>query len=246
MNDMQHVGVSTKLDIAIRRKIYTGADGAKVLALEDLNFSLDERTFTTLIGPSGCGKTSLLRIIAGLDPIFEGKVGGAIAQHNIGFVFQEPRLLPWRTVGENIALAAFEKIDGREIERLAALAGLETLIGRFPKELSLGQARRVSLARALAARPKLLLLDEPFVSLDEAMADGLRQVLLDIWRDQKLTILMVSHDVREAIFLSDRLVMLSSQPGQVVAEHLIDIPRGERDQARIEALRGEFLGQSRA
>ena len=242
MNDMQHVGVSTKLDIAIKRKVYKGANGVEVLALEDLNFSLTERTFTTLIGPSGCGKTTLLRIIAGLDPIFEGKVGGAIAQHRVGFVFQEPRLLPWRTIGENIALASFENIDRREIERLAALAGIEKLIGRFPKELSLGQARRVSLARALAARPKLLLLDEPFVSLDEAMADRLRQVLLDIWRDQELTILMVSHDVREAIFLSDRLVMLSPQPGHVVAEHLIDISRGERDQGRIEALRCKFLG----
>ena len=138
MNDMQHVGVSTKLDIAIRRKIYKGVDGAEVLALENLNFSLTERTFTTLIGPSGCGKTTLLRIIAGLDPIYEGKVGGAIANHRVGFVFQEPRLLPWRTIGENIALASFEGIDAYEIERLAALVGLEKAYRQISKRIIAG------------------------------------------------------------------------------------------------------------
>ena len=243
MNDMQHVGASNRLDVAVKRKNYKGANGELVLALKDMSFSLDERTFTTLIGPSGCGKTTLLRIIAGIDPIFEGKVGGAIARQRIGFVFQEPRLLPWRSIGENIALASYDDIDEGEIRRFAGLAGIENLVDRFPGELSLGQARRVSLARALAARPKLLLLDEPFVSLDEALADQLREVLIDIWRDQELTVLMVSHDVREAILLSDRLMMLSAQPGRVVDDHVIDLPRGERDGERIEKLRREILGK---
>lgn len=241
MNNMQRVGVSDRLDVSIRRKLYRGANGSDVLALEDLAFSIEERTFTTLIGPSGCGKTTLLRIIAGLDPLYEGKVGGAIAKHRIGFVFQEPRLLPWRSIGENIALASFDEMSREEIVHFATLAGIEKLVDSFPNELSLGQARRVSLARALAARPKLLLLDEPFVSLDEAMADRLRQILLGIWREQELTILMVSHDVREAIYLSDRLIMLSSQPAHVVAEHLIELSRDERSGANIEKLRQEVL-----
>ena len=242
MNDMQHVGVTAKLEVAINAKVYKGADGRSVCALQDLSFDLREGTFTTVIGPSGCGKTTLLRIIAGLDPIYEGRVGGAIARYRIGFVFQEPRLLPWRTVGENIALGSFEKIDENEIKRLAALAGIESLVSRFPGELSLGQARRVSLARAMAARPRLLLLDEPFVSLDEATAQRLRQVLLDIWSEQKLTVLMVSHDVREAIQLSDQLLVISQQPGRVVAKHVIELPRGERNADGVEKLRRKILG----
>lgn len=207
--------------------------------LRDIAFTLPRGKVAAFVGPSGCGKTTMLRIIAGLDRDYEGTVarqfGGAI-----GMVFQEPRLLPWRTVEENVRLVA----PGASEPQLAAL--FETLElaphrGHYPGQLSLGLARRAALARAFAVEPSLLILDEPFVSLDDALATRLRGELMKLIDTRPVTTLLVTHDVEEAIGLADRLFLLSAGPARIVAE----LPIGRRDPASAAAIRAEVIRLTR-
>ena len=220
--------------VDIAGKSHRGADGAEVAVLDHVSFTLPRNTFTALIGPSGCGKTTTLRILTGLDTAYTGTVDPALAEARIAVAFQEPRLLPWRTVADNVALALPDGADkaARVAEALAdvGLAGLES---RFPAELSLGQARRAALARAFAVRPDVLYLDEPFVSLDEASAQHLRALLLALWQRERVTVLMVTHNVREAVQLADRIVLMSARPAQVVAAIDVPLPRDQRDPAAV-------------
>jgi NitT/TauT family transport system ATP-binding protein len=195
---------------------------------------------TVLMGPSGCGKTTLLRIVAHLDDRYVGEVG-IPADTRIGFMFQEPRLLPWRTVRENIELVAAPGFSEDDLERLANSVGIADMLSRYPLELSLGLARRVALARAFATKPDLLLLDEPFVSLDEKTADRLRRLLLDVWSARPTTALLVTHNAREAILLADQLVLLAPRPTHVVAVETIDVPQAKRDPKLIEAIHTDLL-----
>ena len=217
-----------------------GADGTELTAIRDLTLDLKPESMTVLMGPSGCGKTTLLRIVAHLDDRFIGEVEFP-SDTRIGFMFQEPRLLPWRTVRQNIELVAAPGFTEEELERLARSVGIAEMLPRYPQELSLGLARRVALARAFATKPDLLLLDEPFVSLDEKTADRLRRLLLDVWSARPTTAVMVTHNAREAILLADQLVLLAPRPTHVVAIETIDVPQAERDPKMIEALHTDLL-----
>jgi len=206
--------------------------------LGELAFSLGNGEVAALVGPSGCGKTTLLRIIAGLDSDFEGSV--ALPAHGmLGMVFQEPRLLPWRTVEQNVRLAAPQATDAA-LGTLFQALGLTAHRDHFPGELSLGLARRVALARAFAVEPDLLLLDEPFVSLDDALAARLRDELAELVNSRPVTTLLVTHNVEEAIGLADRLLLLSLSPARVLADVAVTRPRTLRTPQEIAVIREEI------
>ena len=206
--------------------------------LGELAFSLGTCEVAALVGPSGCGKTTLLRISAGLDNDFEGSV--ALPAHGmLGMVFQEPRLLPWRTVEQNVRLAAPQATDAA-LGTLFQALGLTAHRDHFPGELSLGLARRVALARAFAVEPDLLLLDEPFVSLDDALAARLRDELADLVNRRPITTLLVTHNVEEAIGLADRLLLLSLSPARVLADVPVTRPRTPRTPQELAAMREEI------
>ena len=206
--------------------------------LGELAFSLGNGEVAALVGPSGCGKTTLLRIIAGLDSDFEGSV--ALPAHGmLGMVFQEPRLLPLRTVEQNVRLAAPQATDAA-LGTLFQALGLTAHRDHYPGELSLGLARRVALARAFAVEPDLLLLDEPFVSLDDALAARLRDELADLVNRRPITTLLVTHNVEEAIGLADRLLLLSLSPARVLADVPVTRPRTPRTPQELAAMREEI------
>jgi len=241
MNVMQRAGASAPLEIRISDKTYAGADGNAVQAVKGLDLSCPAQTCTALVGPSGCGKTTILRIVAGLDAHFSGEVTFAdapIEEARIGFIFQEPTLLPWRTVEDNIRLAAPD-LSARALASLLDQAEIADTAPRFPGELSLGLARRVSIMRAIAAKPDLLLLDEPFVSLDEATAKTLRTLVARILDDQAVTALLVTHDLREAVELADQIVTLTARPARAKSLRQISTPRAKR----TSAVRKKLLGQ---
>jgi len=207
--------------------------------LGSLALTLTSGEVGALVGPSGCGKTTLLRIIAGLDRDYDGSV--ALPDHGkLGMVFQEPRLLPWRTLEQNVRLAA-PQASATTLDTLFRTLGLDAHRHHFPGELSLGQARRVALARAFAVDPDLLLLDEPFVSLDDALAARLRDELAELVNRRPVTTLLVTHNVEEAIGLADRLFLLSASPARVVAEMPVERPRATRTPAELAALRNEIV-----
>ena len=228
---MQPVGAPGRLDVGIAEKRFQSTDGESVVALRDLAFSVEAVSFTCLIGPSGCGKTTTLRIILGLDTDYEGSVFLPRPEIRMAAIFQEPRLLPWRTVEQNVRLALPKDHAGKTLDDLFDILGLADMRGRYPGELSLGQARRAALARAFAVEPDLLLLDEPFVSLDAATATRLRGLLIQVWRARPTTALMVTHNVREAVELADRLIFLTHGPAHVAGEMTVPIARAERNAA---------------
>ena len=221
-------------------KTHIGADGTRLTAIRDLTLDLEPESMTVLMGPSGCGKTTLLRIVAGLDDEFSGEID--MPPHaRLGFMFQEPRLLPWRTVRQNIELVAAPGFGAEDLAKLAEAVGIAEMLPRYPQELSLGLARRAALARAFSTEPDLLLLDEPFVSLDERTADRLRRLLLQVWSARPTTAVMVTHNPREALQLADRLVLMAPRPTHVLAVETIDVPQAERDAAMVEALHADLF-----
>jgi len=212
-----------RLEVGIKQKSYLAASGGKLHVIGELAFSLGAGEVAALVGPSGCGKTTLLRILAGLDRDFEGSVR-LPAHGTLGMVFQEPRLLPWRTVEQNVRIAAPQATEAA-LELLFRTLGLMAHRNLYPGELSLGLARRAALARAFAVEPDLLLLDEPFVSLDNALAARLREELAELVNRRPVTTLLVTHDVEEAIGLADRLLLLSAGPARLLAEVAVPRPR---------------------
>jgi ABC-type nitrate/sulfonate/bicarbonate transport system ATPase subunit len=227
-----------RLEVDVRHKSYAAASGGKLDVIGGLAFSLGSGEVGALVGPSGCGKTTLLRIIAGLDRDYAGSV--TLPDHGrLGVVFQEPRLLPWRTLEQNVRLAAPEA-SGETLTALFRTLGLDAHRNLFPGELSLGLARRVALARAFAIEPELLLLDEPFVSLDDALAARLRDELAELVTRRPVTTLLVTHNVDEAIGLADRLFFLSASPTRLIAEVPVARPREKRSGEELAALRAEI------
>ena len=220
----------TALELSIRGRRFNAADGSELHAVGELEFALQQHSFTCIIGPSGCGKTTTLRMILGLDTGFEGDVRMA-ENARIGTVFQEPRLLPWRSVEQNVRLALPVGEFQRPLDELFEVLGLAKHRDLLPGELSLGLARRVALARAFALEPSLIVLDEPFVSLDETTASRLRDLLLSVWGARPTTVLMVTHDLEEAVALADRVLLFSSAPATVLESTEFHRPRHERDAA---------------
>jgi NitT/TauT family transport system ATP-binding protein len=209
--------------------------GKRLAALDDVDLSIRRGEIVALIGPNGSGKSTLLRVIAGLLPADRGEArfdGRPIQgpDPRIGLVFQDPRLLPWRTVAANVAypleLAGVAPAErARQSASLVHLVGLDDEAARRPSQLSGGMRQRAALARALALEPELLLLDEPFSALDELTRERLNLELLAIAARTGTTCVVVTHSVQEAIFLADRVVVLSDRPGRVVADLAIDLPR---------------------
>jgi ABC-type nitrate/sulfonate/bicarbonate transport system ATPase subunit len=200
-------------------------------ALGDLDLEVNDGEFLCLVGPSGSGKTTLLRILAGLDPDFSGNLNLPAGLRS-AIVFQEPRLMPWSTVLDNLLLVApTEDTDARS-RGLALLQELDIagFAGAFPGQLSGGMQRRVALARALLVRPDLMLMDEPFVSVDRPTADHLRMLLIRLWRSRHMTILFVTHDLSEAMALGTRLVFLTKAPGRVLLDWPLDLPAPDQRQ----------------
>lgn len=219
------------LDVNIQKKTYKTADGTLLDTIDNIKFELTSETFTCIVGPSGCGKTTTLRAILGLDSDFTGSVNFNQQQGGTGrvaAVFQEPRLLPWRTVEENVRLAMPVGLQEQSLSNLFAELGIEHVKQFFPSELSLGLARRVALARAYALEPELLILDEPFVSLDDATADHLRKLLSMLCQSRPTTSLMVTHNLTEAATLADRIIVFSDRPSSVLEDVSIDIAQSNR------------------
>ena len=239
MNDAQTAGDAAPLELRIDAKTFLSAEGTPVEVVRNLKLRLEAGSFGALIGPSGCGKTTILRIAAGLDRDFVGELHTP-GSGRLGMVFQEPRLLPWRTVEQNIRLALPAGEAAVDLTEMVAILGLGDHLARYPGELSLGLARRAAIARAFAARPDFLLLDEPFVSLDEATAARLRGELVALTTRTEVTTLLVTHDLAEAIQLADRLFFLSDRPTRVIAEKALPPPRGTRSPEVIAAI-GEEL-----
>jgi len=231
----------TDIQININNKTYPTATKPSI---QGLKLSLNSNEFICLVGPSGCGKTTLLNIIAGLDNDYDGDilVGQQHTHPKIGYVFQNPRLLPWRTVRENIELALDGCQSSKSIDTMLEVMQLTATQHVYPERLSLGMSRRVAIIRAFAVDPEVLLMDEPFVSLDAPTARQVRELLLKLWQQRPHTVLFVTHDLREAIALADRLVFLSTSPMQVVSEVAVPIARSERgNEFAIEAFRQQLL-----
>lgn len=216
------------------------------VALQDMSLDIRQGEFVSLLGPSGCGKSTALRIIAGLGEASTGSiVWPAGPDHEIGFVFQEPTLMPWATVFGNVYLPL--RIRGRsrtqsrnEVNQALAMVGLEGFAEAFPRELSGGMKMRVSIARALITRPKLLLMDEPFAALDEITRFKLNNDLLGLWRKFGWTVIFVTHSVFESVYLSNRIVVMAARPGRVVEDILVDAPYPRGDEFRTSTLYNEF------
>jgi ABC-type nitrate/sulfonate/bicarbonate transport system ATPase subunit len=242
LNDARTAGDAAPLELRIDAKNYRLADGTSLEVVRGLKLHLDAGSFGALIGPSGCGKTTILKIAAGLDSDFRGAVQPPGGGH-LGMVFQEPRLLPWRTVEENIRLVLPGQEAKADLRDLFEILGLSSHLARYPTELSLGLARRVAIARAFAIRPNFLLLDEPFVSLDEAIADRLRDELVALTMRANITTLFVTHDLGEAIRLADRLFFLADRPTHIILERELPPPRGSRSKELVAAIGDEMRGQ---
>jgi len=200
-------------------KVYSNG----VVALKGLDLSIREGEFVSLLGPSGCGKSTVLRLIAGLGDKSAGSIEWSSVQHEIGFVFQDPTLMPWATVFDNIYLPlrvrGVKKTEARpRVERAMEQVGLAGFGNAYPRELSGGMRMRVSIARALVAEPKILLMDEPFAALDEITRFKLNDDLIALWASQRWTVVFVTHSVFESVYLSSRVVVMSARPGRVSSE----------------------------
>ena len=241
--------MGTGITININSKIFVRNYKIKQThaAIRELNLNISRGEFCAIIGPSGCGKTTLLNLIAGLDKDLQGKISfdGNKKLENIrtAYMFQTPRLLPWLNVLENveIILSKDQRLKNRAKEILSIM-GLEKFLYFYPSQLSGGMQRRVALARSYSSQPELFLLDEPFVSLDAKMANKLRDMLTSLWTKEPTTIVFVTHDLREAIYLSDRIVFLSKAPSKVILDKKVNIKRPRKlEDKKIESLRNDIL-----
>jgi len=231
------------ISIHIRDKSYTNPlNKSQKQVIKDLHLTLKQHEFICLVGPSGCGKTSLLNILAKLDSDYTGSI--TLSQQHctpkVGYIFQNPRLLPWRTVRENIQLAANPAPD--TLDFLLESMGLTNEQHTYPAHLSLGMSRRVAIIRAFAINPDLLLMDEPFVSLDPPTARQARELLIKLWSKHPHKTLFVTHDLREAITLADRLIFLNSHPMSILADVPVTTARNLRHkEAEIERFRQQLF-----
>lgn len=233
-------------------RIYTDTDGRAVEALKGIDLDIKPGEFVTLIGPSGCGKTTLLRLIAGLDKPQAGqldidgkKISGVDTDR--GYVFQQGSLFPWLTIEKNIAygLRARKELRSKrdKVKEHISMVGLDGFEKSYPHQISGGMAQRVAIARALINEPKALLLDEPMGALDSFTRSDLQDKLLELWQQNGTTMILVTHDIDEAIYLSDRIVIMTPRPGRVSKIINVDLPRPrQRGSGDFLSLRREILG----
>jgi len=227
----------TALKIEHLNKVFE-VDGKKVQALEDINLSIEKGEFISIVGASGCGKSTLLRIIGGLETKTDGTVehnGKEITgcSEDRGMAFQESRLFPWLTVEKNILFGLpysekrkLSKAEQKDrVSHYLELVGLADFARAYPNQLSGGMQQRVSIARALIENPEILLLDEPFGALDALTRIHMQEEIQRIWQHEKKTMILVTHDIEEAIYLGDRIVVLSARPGRIVQVRKVDLPR---------------------
>jgi sulfonate transport system ATP-binding protein len=227
-------------------------DGRKIEALRNIEFAVRPGQFTALVGASGCGKSTLLRLVAGLDTPDAGQilledtpVDGP--SRHCGLIFQDHRLLPWLSVLQNVELALSGTEHSAPSRRASAsaslqLVGLADFANAYPRQLSGGMAQRVALARGLVGRPRLLLLDEPFSALDSLTRARLQTELLRIWAHEGISMLLVTHDVEEAVLLADRVIVLAANPGRIQSVVDINLPRPRlRSSAELAALKAQIL-----
>jgi len=221
----------------------------------DLNFIVEPTEIVALVGPSGAGKSTLLNIIAGLDTLFRGSISLSSqsnltphlqAKQSISYMFQEPRLLPWRTVLKNVCLVGDEtdKSNQERAESLLKAVGLAEQLNVYPGQLSGGMKRRVSLARAFLPKPKLLMMDEPFISLDVPSAESLRASFLELWQECGSSVIYVTHDLGEALAVADRVLFLSASPATVILEVVVDDKRPGANRAKcVQTLQNDLLSE---
>lgn len=220
------------ININIKEKFFKD-----IKILENIKISVREGEFLSIIGPSGCGKTTLLNIASSLDKDFNGKV--TISSSNIGFVFQDHRLIPWLTIKENLLIISKEK-DMNHINELLKIVGLNDILDVYPKNLSGGMARRVSFVRAFINKPKAIFLDEPFISLDYPTAMALKKDFLELCKNFNATVILVTHDLSEAIYLSNRILFFSKNPASQILEYE-NSNNQEFDLKKIDELKNQIL-----
>jgi NitT/TauT family transport system ATP-binding protein len=243
------------IDIAHLEKIFVTVRNERIHALSDISLSVREREFVTVVGPSGCGKTTLLKILAGLVPLTSGTVsvdGRPVAapRRDIGIVFQNPVLLPWRTVMENVLLPAevqgIPLADARRRARdLLKMVGLADFEDKYPMELSGGMQQRAAISRALVSDPRLLLMDEPFGALDAMTREQMNLDLQRIWRESGKTVLLITHSIPEAVFLGDRVVVMTPRPGRIARIVEVPMPRPRPIDAMGEPVFGQLTSDIR-
>ncbi|MGC4018897.1 MAG: ABC transporter ATP-binding protein [Muricomes sp.] len=209
-------------------------DNQEVQVLDNINLEVKQNEFVSIVGSSGCGKSTLLKLIVSLEDVTSGKIlidGEIISgpSEKCNMIFQEPRLFPWLSVQQNIAFTISEKVPKKErnkaVKEHIELVGLTGFEKAVPSQLSGGMQQRVNLARALATRPEILLLDEPFGALDAFTRINMQEETLRIWEKEKTTMLLVTHDIDEAIYLSDRIIVLAAKPGRIKADIAVKLPR---------------------
>ena len=223
------------------------------LALHKISMQIERGEFVSLLGPSGCGKSTLLRLVSGLTPATAGviSVNGMTpvnARELISFIFQDATLLPWRTVEQNVGLGlelehAARPLRREKVAKMLELVGLTHVARSYPRQLSGGMKMRVSIARALVNRPRILLLDEPFAALDEMSRDRLNEELLRLYLEQQWTVLFVTHSVAEAVFLSKRVVVLAPHPGRIAHVVPVDLPWPRTGETRMSSAYEEHVAR---
>jgi NitT/TauT family transport system ATP-binding protein len=237
------------IEIKQLQKVYTDGAGRQTRVLDSIDLDISGDTFVSIVGPSGSGKTTLLNIVSGIEPLTSGQVslreGDRAAK--VGYVFQDARLLPWRTVKQNLSFVQDERTGGEaRAQHYLDLVGLGHLGDRFPAQLSGGQQQRIGIARAFSVEPDILLMDEPFSHLDAMTSRSLREHLEQIWLDSRKTVMFVTHDITEAVQLSDRIIVLA--PGGRIHETIeVDLPRPRRaSDPRVAVLQAEVLARFEA
>jgi len=226
------------LEIAITGKSYPAPNGGSAPVLGKIAFGIRPGEIAAIVGPSGCGKSTLMRLAAGLDQDFDGRIALDPAART-GIAFQEPRLLPWRSAGQNLRIAAPAATDA-ELDDLCARFDIGDHLNHFPAALSLGLARRFSLARAFAVKPDLLMLDEPFASLDSAMRRRCCDAVADLVDARRLAGLIISHDIEAAVRLADVVYVFSARPACIIAQQEIAMPRRSRTDSAIREIMAQI------
>jgi NitT/TauT family transport system ATP-binding protein len=246
------MGSAPKVEVRSLSKVFEGGDQT-VTALSDVDLTVGDNQFVSIIGTSGCGKSTLLSIVAGLQEPTEGDVlldGEEIVGpgRDRGLVFQSYTLFPWQTARANVEFALRgEKLSKDQRTKVArehlALVGLQQFEESYPHQLSGGMKQRVAIARALSYRPQVLLMDEPFGALDALTRQMMQELLTRIWEEHKITVLFVTHDVEEAVFVSDRVVVMTNRPGKIKEEIAIDLPRPREHEMLASPEFGELYGR---